>query len=72
MSKSIFYCNNCGYEAAKWLGKCPTCKQWNTFVEEIKSSTKQKKLFSIFYSLCKVIGNSIICFLNSFANPSKN
>ena len=47
MSKFSFYCNNCGYEAAKWLGKCPACKQWNTFVEEIKSSTKQKKIFSI-------------------------
>ena len=42
-AKSVFVCNNCGYESGKWLGKCPECNQWNTFVEEkvVKSvSTK--------------------------------
>lgn len=41
---SIFVCNNCGYESPKWLGKCPACNEWNTFIEEkaIKNaSTKQ-------------------------------
>ena len=33
--KTAFFCSNCGYESAKWLGKCPSCEQWNTFVEEI-------------------------------------
>lgn len=32
--KSIFFCQNCGHEEAKWLGQCPVCKEWNTFVEE--------------------------------------
>ncbi len=32
---SIFYCQNCGYESSKWMGQCPGCKEWNTFVEEI-------------------------------------
>ena len=32
--KSIFFCQNCGHEEAKWLGQCPMCKEWNTFVEE--------------------------------------
>ncbi|RFM35676.1 DNA repair protein RadA [Chitinophaga silvisoli] len=32
--KSAFFCQNCGYESAKWTGKCPSCNQWNTFVEE--------------------------------------
>ena len=32
--KSIFFCQNCGHEEAKWLGQCPACKEWNTFVEE--------------------------------------
>lgn len=32
--KSVYFCNNCGYESAKWLGKCPGCGQWNTFTEE--------------------------------------
>lgn len=34
-SKSAYFCQSCGYESAKWLGKCPSCSQWNTFVEEI-------------------------------------
>lgn len=33
-AKTIFLCNNCGYESAKWLGKCPACGDWNSFVEE--------------------------------------
>lgn len=32
--KSIFFCQNCGHEESKWLGQCPMCKEWNTFVEE--------------------------------------
>lgn len=33
--KTAFFCGNCGYESTKWLGKCPSCNQWNTFVEEV-------------------------------------
>ncbi|MBS1626502.1 MAG: DNA repair protein RadA [Bacteroidetes bacterium] len=33
--KTAFFCNNCGYESTKWLGKCPSCNQWNTFIEEV-------------------------------------
>lgn len=42
--KTGFFCQNCGYESAKWLGKCPSCNQWNTFVEEVvhKGSDKKK------------------------------
>ena len=32
---SIFFCQQCGYESAKWMGQCPGCKEWNTFVEEL-------------------------------------
>ena len=31
---SVFFCQECGYESAKWMGQCPACKEWNTFVEE--------------------------------------
>ncbi|MCC8151167.1 MAG: DNA repair protein RadA [Lachnospiraceae bacterium] len=31
---TVFFCQNCGYESAKWLGQCPGCREWNTFVEE--------------------------------------
>lgn len=41
-NKSVFFCNNCGYESPKWLGKCPGCGEWNTFVEEKVSVTKSK------------------------------
>ena len=33
-AKTIFVCSNCGYESAKWLGKCPACNEWNSFYEE--------------------------------------
>jgi DNA repair protein RadA/Sms len=40
--KTAFFCQNCGYESVKWLGQCPSCAQWNTFVEELiqKDDTK--------------------------------
>ena len=44
-TKSAFFCQNCGYETAKWAGKCPACNEWNTFVEEVvvKGNDKQVK-----------------------------
>ncbi|MFT3682992.1 MAG: DNA repair protein RadA [Ferruginibacter sp.] len=44
-TKTSFFCQNCGYESAKWLGKCPSCESWNTFVEEIvvKGNDKNEK-----------------------------
>ena len=40
--KTAFFCQNCGYESVKWVGQCPSCGQWNTFVEELiqKETTK--------------------------------
>ena len=32
--KTVFFCQQCGYESAKWMGQCPGCREWNTFVEE--------------------------------------
>ena len=42
---SVFFCQECGYESAKWMGQCPGCHAWNTFVEEKieKSTPAQKK-----------------------------
>lgn len=31
---TVFFCQNCGYESAKWMGQCPGCREWNSFVEE--------------------------------------
>ena len=33
--KTAFFCQNCGHQTSKWLGKCPSCSEWNTFVEEV-------------------------------------
>ncbi len=38
-AKTVFVCGNCGYESAKWLGKCPACNEWNSFYEEKISNT---------------------------------
>lgn len=39
---TIFFCQNCGYESSKWMGQCPGCREWNTFVEETVSKTELK------------------------------
>ncbi|MGN0361945.1 MAG: DNA repair protein RadA [Bilifractor sp.] len=36
--KTVYFCQNCGYESAKWMGQCPACHKWNTFAEEIVSA----------------------------------
>ena len=41
--KTAFFCKNCGHESAKWIGKCPSCEQWNTFIEEIIQKDKDSK-----------------------------
>ncbi len=38
--KSVYFCQNCGHEETKWLGQCPACKEWNTFVEEKVTTSK--------------------------------
>lgn len=40
--KSVFFCQECGHESSKWLGQCPACKSWNSFVEERVVKTKTK------------------------------
>jgi DNA repair protein RadA/Sms len=42
-TRTAFFCQNCGYESAKWLGKCPSCGQWNAFVEEVIQKGTDKK-----------------------------
>ena len=38
--KTAFFCTECGYESAKWMGQCPACRAWNSFVEELKAEEK--------------------------------
>ena len=45
--KSTFVCQNCGVKSSKWVGKCPSCREWNTFAEEvIKVSSPVEKIIS--------------------------
>lgn len=39
-TKTVYFCSSCGHESPKWLGKCPACGEWNTFVEEKVSTAK--------------------------------
>lgn len=39
-TKTVFFCNECGHESPKWVGKCPGCGQWNTMVEETVTAEK--------------------------------
>lgn len=44
--KVVFFCKECGYESLKWLGKCPGCNSWNSFVEEKIKENKNSKVVS--------------------------
>ena len=39
--RSTHFCKNCGYESVKWIGRCPSCAEWNTFIEEIVETGKK-------------------------------
>ena len=39
--RTTHFCKNCGFESVKWIGRCPSCAEWNTFVEEIIDSNKK-------------------------------
>lgn len=41
-----YICSNCGYESLRWLGKCPECESWNSFIEEIIETSKRKPVIS--------------------------
>src|SRR5699024_4963120 len=42
-AKTVFFCKECGYESAKWMGQCPGCRQWNTLVEERTAAPSRGK-----------------------------
>ena len=41
---SVYFCQSCGYESSKWMGQCPGCKEWNTFVEEVIDKKQTEKV----------------------------
>ena len=42
-SKTVFVCQNCGVESPKWIGRCPSCKEWNTYHEEIIATSVSRE-----------------------------
>jgi len=56
---TIFYCQNCGFESSKWMGQCPGCKEWNTFVEEVVRATSSKNIGKSVAGLGKAIPTSL-------------
>ena len=46
-SKVVYVCQNCGAKESKWVGKCPVCGEWNSFVEEVEVSAKGKRAASV-------------------------
>lgn len=52
-TKSVYVCSNCGNDSPKWLGKCPICGEWNTYVEEVVSKSTDKKRTDILFDTPK-------------------
>ena len=62
-NKTVFVCNECGYESPKWMGKCPACNAWNSFFEEkvvssSSSNSGKKKEISKPIELNKIEGKT--------------
>ncbi|MBO1735846.1 MAG: DNA repair protein RadA [Coprobacter sp.] len=49
-TKSVYFCNNCGAESPKWIGKCPVCGEWNSYVEEVVSTKPAGTIKTAYHS----------------------
>ncbi len=58
-AKTIYFCQECGHESSKWLGQCPGCRQWNTFVEETIERTKSTSAQKLVQSAKPVVLSEI-------------
>ena len=59
--RTKYVCQSCGYETSKWMGKCPECMKWNSFVEEIEEKKTKKEVFIIDKSSSQPVSiNSIV------------
>lgn len=63
--KTIFFCQNCGHEESKWLGQCPACGEWNSFVEEKIDSGVTKGISSGARSVRELVREAKVIPLNS-------
>ncbi len=44
-ARTVYYCQNCGAQSSKWIGRCPSCGQWNTYIEEVIQRDEKSKLW---------------------------
>ena len=61
--KTIYVCTSCGYESPKWLGKCPQCGAWNSFVEDAVEKLRQELMMGrdlLVRNLNKQVGAQVI------------
>jgi DNA repair protein RadA/Sms len=65
-AKTVYICQNCGVSSAKWIGKCPSCNEWNSYVEEVKTAPTKQSIADSFAS-----GNSPI-LLNDITATQQN
>ena len=66
-AKTVFFCKECGFESSKWMGKCPACNTWDTFVEEPKGKVSSRKSSAV-----GVTGNSAPVPLSQVSTKEKN
>ena len=66
---TIFYCQNCGHESSKWMGQCPGCKEWNTFVEETVNKSEIKNAGG---ALTRANAKAETCVLSQIAIKEEN
>lgn len=66
---TIFYCQNCGHESSKWMGQCPGCKEWNTFVEETVNKGDYKNAGG---ALTRTSAKAETCVLSQIAIKEEN
>lgn len=58
--RTAFFCKNCGTESAKWVGKCSSCEEWNTYVEEVVHKPSAKEKATPKYADDRVVGPKVI------------
>ncbi len=66
---TVFYCQNCGYESSKWMGQCPGCREWNTFVEE---TIKKEELKNIGVGSKRAEKRAETCILSEITIKEEN
>ena len=70
--QSAFFCQNCGTQSPKWLGKCPQCNEWNTFVEEVITKEEQTKTWNGLNKVNTPVSINDITFLKEKRIQSKD